>query len=168
MTDQTSSATAAIRDNAERASNYASEKLHSAADQVRETSEAARIAAAEALENARNKVSEAGTAAKNQIKDNPVSALVAGIAVGAVIGALLPRSEREAQLLAPVGNRISDAAREAISAAKEAGRETLDDLGLNKSAASNSVEKLAEAARKAASAAGTAAATAARGTGTNA
>ncbi|MDX3885443.1 MAG: hypothetical protein QHC65_13560 [Sphingomonas sp.] len=146
-----------VKDSAERAGAYASEKLSEAKDQLRERAHNTRVAASEALESAREKASEAKSATIQGIEDNPVAALVVGIAIGAVVGALLPRGEREKAALAPVGGKLNEAARVAIAAAKEAGRETLDDLGINKDAASQQVGKLFEAATRSAGAAGSAA-----------
>ena len=142
-----------VKDSAERAGAYASEKLTEAKQQLRERTEATRAAAAEALETARGKAADAKSATTKGIEENPVAALVAGIAIGAVVGALLPRSEREKTALGPIGSKLNEAARVAAAAAKEAGRETLDDLGINKDAASAQVNKLVEAATKSASAA---------------
>lgn len=142
-----------VKDSAERAGAYASEKLGEAKEQLRERAQATRAAAAEALESARGKAREARGATIAGIEENPVSALVAGIAVGAVIGALLPRSEREREALAPLGAKLNEAARSAVAAARDAGKETLADLGINKQAASAEIDRLLGAAGKAASAA---------------
>ncbi|WP_380879162.1 hypothetical protein ACFB49_20710 [Sphingomonas sp. DBB INV C78] len=146
-----------VRDSAERAGTYASEKLNEAKTQLRERTEATRVAASEALQTARGKAAEAKSATAEGIENNPVTALVAGIAVGAVIGALLPRSEREKAALAPIGGKLNEAAHTAIAAAKAAGQEKLDELGINKDAASKQVSKLMQAVTKTAGAAGTAA-----------
>lgn len=147
-----------VKDSAERAGAYASEKLGEAKEQLRERAQATRTAAADALDSARGKADEARGAAITGIEDNPVSALVAGIAVGVVIGALLPRSEREKTALASLGLKLNEAAHTAAEAAKEAGRGKLDELGLSKEAATAQIAKLFEAATKTAGAAGTAAA----------
>jgi hypothetical protein len=65
--------------------------------------------------------------------------------------------------LGPIGSRLNDAARLAASAAREAGQETLDELGLNRDAAREQASRLMDAAMKAASSAGGAAAKAVRG-----
>lgn len=149
--------TNSVKDSAERAGAYAGEKLGEAKEQLRERAKATRVAAAEAIEAARDKADEARGAALAGIEDNPVSALVAGIAVGVVIGALLPRSEREKSALAPLGLKLNEAAHTAAEAAKEAGKHKLDELGLSKEAAAAQISKLFEAATKTAGAASTAA-----------
>ena len=90
---------------------------------------------------ARDKASAATQGAIDGIEGNPLIALLAGLALGASAGAALPCGEREKALLAPLGNRIGDAASAAIAAGREAGLTALDDQGL-------SVEALREQAAK--------------------
>lgn len=68
---------------------------------------------------------EAGTR-RRSLSQNPVSALVGGFAVGAVLGAVIPASSRERRALKPVGTKVSDAAREAARQAAEKGRDKLN------------------------------------------
>lgn len=145
------------KDSAERAGGHAGGKLGEAKEQLRGRAQATRAAAAEALETARGRASEARSATMAGIEENPVSALVAGIAIGAVIGALLPRSEREKETLAPLGAKLNEAASTAVAAAREAGKETLEEMGINKDAASTQISKILEAATRTATAAGGAA-----------
>jgi ElaB/YqjD/DUF883 family membrane-anchored ribosome-binding protein len=105
---------------------------------------------------------EAAHQAGDFIAENPLGALAGGLALGALIGALVPRSDREKQLLAPVGKTVSAAAVAALAAAKETGRGELEELGLTKDAARNQVKSLLKGVAKAASHAGTAAAQAGR------
>ena len=58
--------------------------------------------------------------------------MAGGLALGMIAGALLPRTEREEQLLGPTGRKITDKAREATQAAKDAARQQIDELGLTK------------------------------------
>jgi hypothetical protein len=84
------------------------------------------------------------------IDDAPLIALGAGLAAGALIAALLPTTRRERDLLAPVGDRITGAARDAADAARKAGSDKLKELGLTPDALA---DKAGEAAREAAQAA---------------
>jgi predicted lipid-binding transport protein (Tim44 family) len=127
---------------------------------VREKAKAARAAATQTYTSARAK---ATTAAQRAV-DEPVVALVGGLAIGAIAGALLPASRKEAEILGPIGSRLNETARVAASAAREAGQETLDELGINRDAAREQASRLMDAAMKAASSAGAAAAKAVRGT----
>lgn len=152
-----------VTETAGRAGAYASEKLHDATTQVRETAEAARAAAGDAYEAARQRAAAARRKGADGVEENPVAALVGGLAIGAVIGALLPRTRRETETLGPLGSKINEAARNAVSAARDAGREKLDELGVSREAAQGQVDKLLDVAVKTASSAGSAAAGAVRG-----
>lgn len=104
---------------------------------------------------------KAGDAAEGVI-GNPVAAILGGLAIGVIAGALLPRLAKEKELLAPFGERIGDAAKAAIDAGKTAGKQALVESNLSTDALRSQVNKLVEQALEAASAAGTAAASAAR------
>lgn len=84
------------------------------------------------------------------IDEAPLIALGAGLAAGALIAALLPTTRKERELLSPVGDRITGAARGAADAARKAGSDKLKELGLTPDAL---VDKAGEAAREAAQAA---------------
>lgn len=106
-----------------------------------------RQGAAEAYETARERTTSAYQAARERagdayqsaaertsqtIETNPMAAVAGGLALGLIAGALLPRTEREEQLLGPTGRKITDKAREATQAAKDAARQQVDELGLSK------------------------------------
>ena len=74
-----------------------------------------------------------------------------------MLGALLPRTDREAKLLAPVAAKASDAAKAAFAAARTAGQDKLDELGINRDAARAKVDQLVDSASQAASSASAAA-----------
>ena len=88
--------------------------------------------AIDAYGNARDGMSDAGRRAGNAIEDAPFIALAGGIAAGALLAALLPRSRGEEKLLRPVGDRLTESAKAAAAAAKEAGTARLDELGLTR------------------------------------
>lgn len=119
-------------------------------DQARET-------ATQALETARDKARDAAQQTAATLESNPVGVLVGGLALGALVAAVLPCSQRERDLLAPVGKRIALAATAAVTAAKDAGRQELDGLGLSRSAAQDRARGLFDGVMKAASSAGSAA-----------
>ena len=73
----------------------------------------------------------AGQRTVDGIDANPVAAVIGGLALGAVVGALLPRSEREQALLGSTGKRVTDTARQAFVAAKDAGKSQLDEIGVS-------------------------------------
>ena len=115
-----------------------------------------RVAAAYAA--AREKTGQAG----EKIEANPLAALLGGIAIGAIAGALIPRLAKEKELLAPLGDKIGEAARAALDAGKTAGAGALEEAGLSSDQIRAQVSKLVEQALQAANEAGTAAVAAAR------
>ena len=68
--------------------------------------------------------------ATDSIDEAPLLALAGGLAAGALLAALLPRTDAERRALRPVGDKLSGAAKSAASAAKEAGTSRLAELGL--------------------------------------
>ena len=103
-----------------------------------------------AYDSALDSASGATRRAGDTIGEAPLIALGAGVAIGAVLAALIPTSRRERELLRPYGNRVTDAAREAADAAKRTGSEKLRELGLTPD---SMVDKASEAARATAQAA---------------
>lgn len=147
-----------VKDTAEKAKDYAAEKLHDARDKSGEAYAAARETASDAYEKARAKASAAGKATAQGIDEYPVAALIGGLALGAIAGVLLPRTDAETRALGPVTSKLADTAKAAGVAAREAGRDKLDELGITPDAAREQAAKLAETALAAAKSAGTAAA----------
>lgn len=133
----------------------ARERASAAADAARERASAA-------YSTARETASHARVRAADSVDESPIAAVIGGIAIGVLLGALLPRSQREAAALGPIGDKLASVAKSALAAAKEAGQGTLDELGVNKEGARQQVDKLLDTATQAASAAGTAAAGAIR------
>ncbi|MBS0479140.1 MAG: hypothetical protein JSR79_07565 [Proteobacteria bacterium] len=113
----------------------------------------ARDAAADALEETREAARRAGQA----IQANPVAIVVGGVAVGLAAGALLPKTKRETELLGPVGKRLTGAAADAASAAKDAAKVELATIPLSKDAAREQVGKVLDQVARAISEAGEAA-----------
>lgn len=106
--------------------------------------------AIDAYDSTRESTSDATRRAGDAIDSAPLIALGAGIAVGALVAALLPTSRREREMLGPYANRVTGAARDAAGAAREAGSEKLRELGLTPDAVA---EKASEAAKASAEAA---------------
>ena len=99
-----------------------------------------RQSAADAYQAARERTSAAYSAARERagsvgqrtaegIDTAPMVAVAGGLALGALLGALLPRSTREEELLRPVGKRINDTARDAVDKARSSARDQIGDLG---------------------------------------
>ena len=108
--------------------------------------------AIEAYGNARDRVSNAGRRAGETLEEAPLLVLAAGIAAGAAIAALLPRSRTEDRLLRPVTDRARETARTAVQAAKDAGQSRLDELGLTRQKGSDAIRSILEGASDAAKA----------------
>ena len=109
------------------------------------TSEAgARQRAIEAYDSARERVSDTLTEA-------PMLALAGGLAAGALIAALLPRTQVETRAVGPTARRVKQSARAALQAAKETGTQRLGDLGLGRDRAEDTIRSflsdVAEAAK---------------------
>jgi ElaB/YqjD/DUF883 family membrane-anchored ribosome-binding protein len=162
-----------IKDSADRATSFAAEKLDHAkvvaGDAIEATREkvgvvyeTARDRASEAYEAARAKASEASHATAQTVEEQPLVALIGGLALGALVAAVLPRTQRETEVLGAVGSKITNAAKTAAFAARDAGKERLDELGLTPEKARDTVRQLVSDAASAATSAGTAAASAVR------
>lgn len=98
--------------------------------------------AIDAYDGARDSVSRAGQRASDGIDEAPLIALAGGFAVGALIAALLPKTETEADLVRPLSRKFSDGARSAAQAARDAGSERLRELGLTPDAGRDAVRKV--------------------------
>lgn len=99
--------------------------------------------AIDAYDRARERTSD-------QIETSPLLALGGGLAIGALLAAILPNSRAERRLLGSVGGRITDTARTAADAAKEAGREKLAELNITADAGKSAVQSLVDGVSEAA------------------
>ena len=122
------------------------------------TSPTARERAIDAYDSARER-------ARDQLGGSPLLALGGGLALGALVAALLPRSRAEERLMGKVGSRITTSARDAFDAAKEAGRERLTELNITKDAGASAVQSLIDGLGEAARSSGQAAVDAVRSKG---
>lgn len=122
-----------------------------------------RASASKALDTTSTTARDLAAKAAAGIEANPLATLVGGIAIGAIAGAFVPRSEQEERLLAPIGQKLSDTAHEAIDAAKHTALSEFDVLGLTRDAARGQVSKVIEGVVGAVSSAGVAALAAGKG-----
>ena len=111
------------------AKTTANDAAHETESRLREGLDTVRETASKVYHDAGDKASEVLEVSRektkrvvNNLESNPLGILVGGLAVGALAGALLPRSAREKELLAPVGKRLSETLVAATAAAKDAGR----------------------------------------------
>jgi hypothetical protein len=111
---------------------------------ARETSrgETARQRALDAYSSARESVAGARRRASDNFSEAPLIALAGGIAAGALIAALLPRTESETRLIKPTAKRVREGARAAVQAARDTGSERLDELGLTRDKGEETVRAL--------------------------
>lgn len=66
--------------------------------------------------------------AQDSITENPLALLAGGVALGVLVGVLLPRAAKERELLDPVGKKLAGSATAAARAAKDAGKAEIDAL----------------------------------------
>src|SRR5687768_11750075 len=107
------------------------------------TAPSARERAIDAYETTRERTRE-------RVDGSPLLALGGGLAFGALLAALLPRTRTEDRLLGDVGGRITDTARTAADAAREAGREKLAELNITREAGKGAVQSLVDGITEAA------------------
>ena len=118
--------------------------------QERATDRTARQKAIEAYDSARDRVSEAGQKAGDTLGQAPLIALAGGLAAGALLAALLPKSKAEQKVLGPVGERLTGTAKAAADAAREAGSQRLEELGLTRDAGVDTIKSILKGAGDAA------------------
>jgi len=99
---------------------------------------AARERTASAYEAARDRASDATRKANEQLSVYPISAVVGGFLLGALVGAMLPGTEREKKVMGKAGRRVAGAAKDAAQRGIDVGREQLDQL---KSRAATSISE---------------------------
>jgi hypothetical protein len=73
-----------------------------------------------------------GSNASSQIDSSPLIALGAGLALGAVLGAVLPASDKERELLEPYGRKLSDASTGAIDRSRSMAKQKFDEMAGDK------------------------------------
>jgi len=92
----------------------------------------------------------------------PLLALAGGLAAGALIAALLPRTDAETRLVRPTARRVKKTATAAVDAARDTGSQRLDQMGLNREKGEETIRKLLDDLTDAAKASASAALDAAR------
>lgn len=148
-----------IKESADKAGTFAKDKASAAAAAAQDAMATAKDRAGELLGSARETATQARRKTADGIDASPVAALLGGLALGALAAAVLPRTRKEDEVLGNLGGKINDTARNAATAAKEAGRDKLDELGITKETAIDKAKELAQSAagvvRETASAAAT-------------
>lgn len=129
---------------------------------INDNRDSIRQRAIEAYDGARDSVAGAGRRATEGIDEAPLIALAGGLAAGALLAALLPRTKTEAELVRPAADRLTDTAKAAAAAAKEAGQSRLSELGLTPEKGREALRSIFEGASDAAKVSAQAALSAAR------
>jgi hypothetical protein len=94
----------------------------------------------------------AGRRAADGLSQAPFIALAGGLAAGALIAALLPRTDSESRLVRPTARRVKDTARAAYRAARETGEQQLGELGLTREKGEETIRSLLQGVTDAAKA----------------
>ena len=115
----------------------------------------ARQRAIEAYEGVRDRTTDT-------LGQAPLLALAGGLAAGALIAALLPRTETETRLVRPTARRVKKTANAALGAARDTGSQRLDGMGLNRASGEQTIRKLIDELTETAKASANAALEAAR------
>jgi ElaB/YqjD/DUF883 family membrane-anchored ribosome-binding protein len=152
-----------VKDSAKKAGETVRESYRATRARAEEAYESAAARTGEYYANARDRASDARRRTAETVDHNPLAALLGGLGIGMLIGALLPRTRRESELLGPYGHQITDRAREAARAARAVGEEKVDNLGFVKETVAETAKKVLDEAKTAASEASSAAAHKARG-----
>ena len=113
-----------IGDSIKTAADSAKDSLATAKAKTTQSATAARVKASEVFEKGKGKTSDG-------IDKNPLAIVLGGMAIGAIVGALLPRTERETKVLGKAGKKLNKKARKMAEAAKAAGKDQVENLGLN-------------------------------------
>lgn len=76
---------------------------------------------------------------EHMLQDNPMAVGAIAIAVGALLGAVLPTTEQENRLMGELGDKVTGKAKSVASSVYEKGAETAKELGNQAKSAANSV-----------------------------
>lgn len=156
--DEESSMMSRVRDRAATARSTLSERAGTLREGASERLSSARERAGDYAGTVRARAADARMAAAERFDTNPLGGALIGFAIGAIAGALLPRSRRENELLGEARDRLAERARVAAQAAVDAGRQQLDEMGVNAEAAKSKLADIGQQAADVAKTAGQAAA----------
>lgn len=91
-----------------------------------------------------------GTKSGESLTDSPIALLAGGVALGVLIGVLLPRHAKEREMLDPLGKKLAGSATAAAKAARDAGQAEIESLLPDKGATKERVSKLIDSVLEAA------------------
>lgn len=164
LSDNIEKARAASRERLEMAKEKAGEGTGLALEKMSESKQRAatllgdgKVKAAEGVEATKKIAKTAAAKSEETITKSPLAVVAGGLALGALIGALLPKSKAETKYVGGAGKKINETAKKAYGAAKEVGQQQIETLGLSKDSVQDQIKdllgKVAEAAKSAAEAA---------------
>lgn len=136
----------------------ASDAAHAAKVKANDAAQSAKVKANKAAETTRAGAKQAAAKTAESVDRNPIGAIVGGLALGAIVAALLPRTAREDKIAGDVGRKVRKTAKSAATNARDVAKEQLDALGVNADAAKGQLRDLVGRIGEAASSAGSAAA----------
>jgi ElaB/YqjD/DUF883 family membrane-anchored ribosome-binding protein len=117
-----------------------------------------KAAASRGVESSKALAKKAGDTTSQTIDKNPLVILAGGLAIGAIAALLIPSTKKEQKAFGKVGKKINKTAKRAVDAAKSAGKDKVDSLGLNQDSLRDQFRDLVNKASEAVKAAGKAAA----------
>ena len=115
----------------ETAKQKTSELSANARNKARNALDSSKSAAEKTLETSKRISTSAKAKTSKTIETSPLAMVAGGVAIGAIVAALLPNSEREKKILGGAGRKLNDTAKTAVKAAKTAGAAHMVDVGLN-------------------------------------
>lgn len=121
-----------------------------------------KAAAARQVQESKKLAQKAGKLSAEGVDKNPLAIVAGGLAIGAIVGMLLPKTERETKVLGKAGQKLNETAKRAANAAKDAGKAKVSEVGLDSDALRAQFRDLVGKASEAVMAAGKAAAEEAR------
>ncbi|MDZ7587663.1 MAG: hypothetical protein U5J78_00235 [Parasphingorhabdus sp.] len=111
------------------ASDSTAKRATETREKVTKAAESAREKLADSVASARIGAGDLREKSANQIAQRPLTFVAGGIALGLLIGALLPRSRTEAKYVTKARGRLVEGARGMIETAQETGKNQLSRLG---------------------------------------
>jgi ElaB/YqjD/DUF883 family membrane-anchored ribosome-binding protein len=151
-----------LGDNIKTATTAAKEASAAAKRNASAAVDKSKAAASRSVESSKALAKKAGDTTSQTINKNPLAILAGGLVIGAVAALLIPATKREQKLLGKAGKKFNKTAKRAVDAAKSAGKDKIDSLGLNQNSLRDQFRDLVNKASEAVKAAGKAAADEAR------
>jgi ElaB/YqjD/DUF883 family membrane-anchored ribosome-binding protein len=157
LTDSLKNAGETAKDTLSAARSKASASQDKARQQATKALDKSKALASTSIKNTKKVASEAAAKTEQALDANPLMAVMGGLALGLIAGALLPRTKSEEKLLGGSSKKLKKKAQKVADAAKAAGKEKVDSLGLNTDLVKDQFRDLVMKAGEAVKAAGKAA-----------